>query len=508
MKLEKILNGIDHGVRSGPADIDITAVSDDSRLVTPGSLFVALMGHSNDGRNFIDEAVSRGAAAIVSDPWLPAPEGVIKISVSDIRGALASIAKNFYGDPSAKLKVIGITGTNGKTTVTYLIESIVKSAGAGAGVIGTVNYRFNGGVRPAKNTTPGVLELQKLLSEMAAGGVSYAAVEVSSHALDQGRVSGVGLDIGLFTNITSDHLDYHKTEAEYFKAKSKIFGHLKARGLAILNNDDEKVASLKGSVKARTLTYGIGRPSDIRALNIKLSSDGSAFDVSTPVSKLSIRTRLIGMHNVSNCLAAIAAMYALGVDAKAITEGIGSLTSIPGRLEPVDAEAPFKVLVDYAHTEDALNNVLSILKEISKGKIWTVFGCGGDRDRSKRPLMGTAACKFSDRVIITSDNPRSEEPGDIIKDIESGIKGKFSNYDIVPDRREAIRKAVSSAAAGDIVLIAGKGHEDYQMIKEKVIHFDDREVAAEMLAQIPKGKDAGKRDSKGGARPSLVGRSR
>ncbi|MCX5680577.1 MAG: UDP-N-acetylmuramoyl-L-alanyl-D-glutamate--2,6-diaminopimelate ligase [Candidatus Omnitrophica bacterium] len=508
MLFEEALKGIDYSIQTGSPDIDITALSDDSRTVTRGSIFVALEGYAKDGRNFVNEAVSNGAVAIISDPGLRVPEGVIKVSVSDVRTALAKIAKNFYGDPSAKLKVIGITGTNGKTTTTYLIEAIAKSAGAKAGVIGTINYRSNGDARPAKNTTPGSLELQKLLSEMVDDGVKYAAVEVSSHALDQGRVSGVGLDVGLFTNITSDHLDYHKTKAEYFKAKSKIFAHLKNSGVAVLNYDDEKVRSIKGSIKARVLTYGINEGSDVKALKIKLSSNSSSFEVSTPSGEFPIKTRLIGMHNVSNCLAAIAAMYALGVDRKSIAEGIGSIVSIPGRLESVEMGQSFKVLVDYAHTEDALNNVLSILKSICEGKVWTVFGCGGDRDKSKRPLMGLSACKFSDRVIVTSDNPRSEEPLDIIRDIKSGINGKFSNYDIVPDRREAIRKAVSSATKGDIILIAGKGHEDYQIIKDGVIHFDDREVAAEILAKKMKDKDEGKRDSKGDPRSSIIGRSR
>jgi len=509
MLLKDLLKGIDCSIQAGSykPDMNITALSDDSRTVVPGSIFIALTGHAKDGRDFVNEAVSKGAAVIVSDPGLRVPEGVLKVSISDVRAALAPIVKNFYGDPSAKLKVIGITGTNGKTTVTYLIEGIVKSAGARAGVIGTINYRSNGDTRPAKNTTPGSLELQKLLREMVDGGVKYAAMEVSSHALDQGRISGVGLDIGIFTNITSDHLDYHKTRDEYFKAKSRLFGHLKNNGMAILNFDDEKVMSVKGSVKAKILTYGIGQGSDIKASNIKLSPDGSSFDVSTPLLRFSIKTHLIGMHNISNCLAAIAAMYALGLDRKLIAEGILSLTSVPGRLEPVECGQPFKVLVDYAHTEDALNNVLAILKEIAGRKVLTVFGCGGDRDRSKRPLMGISACKFSDQVIITSDNPRSEEPMDIIRDIESGIKGNFSNYDIVPDRREAIQRAISSAAEGDVVLIAGKGHEDYQIVKGKTIYFDDRKVASEMLVKRIEGRDESKRDNKSDSRTSAVGRS-
>lgn len=508
MLLKVALEGIDCSMQAGSSGIDITAVSDDSREVIPGSIFIALEGCAKDGRDFIGQAVSRGAAVVVSSPDTRVPEGIMKVSVPDTRKALAQIAKNFYGEPSGKLKVIGITGTNGKTTITYLIEGMVKMAGAGTGVIGTINYRINGNTRPAKNTTPGVLEVQKLLKSMADDGVRYAAMEVSSHALDQGRVSGVGFDVGLFTNITSDHLDYHKTKAEYFKAKSKIFGHLKDGGVAILNCDDRKVAALKGSIKTKVLTYGTAEGADIKAFNIKLSSDGSSFDVATPKWRSFVKTLLIGMHNVSNCLAAIAAMYALGLDKKQIIDGIESVGSVPGRLQPVDEGQPFSVLVDYAHTEDALNNVLSILKNVAKGKVWTVFGCGGDRDKSKRPLMGIAACKFSDRVVITSDNPRSEDPLDIIKDIESGLKGKFSNYDIVPDRREAIRRALTSAAEGDIVLIAGKGHEDYQIVKDTVIHFDDREVAAQILFERKRDQNEGKRDSKGDGGASLIGRSR
>jgi len=501
MLLKDMLKGIGYKVSSAlDKDVEVSAVCDDSRKASPGSLFVAVSGHHRDGRDFVREAVSKGAVAIVSDRDFSVPEGIIKVSVPDARAALTAIAGNFYGNPSAELKTIGITGTNGKTTVTYLIEAIAEASGARAGVVGTINYRFGGISIPAKNTTPGVLDLQRLLREMAETGVKYAAVEVSSHALDQGRVSGVGLDVGLFTNITSDHLDYHKTSSEYFKAKSKLFDHLKDGGCAILNYDDEKVRSLEGSIKAKTLTYGTKEVADIMALGVKLSPEGSTFEVSTPAGKFCIKTRLIGMHNVSNCLAAAAAMHVLGVDDKAISKGIASVAFIPGRLEPVDEGQPFKVLVDYAHTEDALNNVLSILKDIAGRRVWTVFGCGGDRDRSKRPLMGLAACKFSDRVIVTSDNPRNEEPMGIIRDIESGIKGKFSNYDIVPDRREAIRKAVSSAMKGDIILIAGKGHEDYQIIKDKVMHFDDREVVREILNE-------GKRDSQSLAREALIGRS-
>ena len=484
MLLKDLLKGIEYEISGGTADIDIKSVTDDSRQVRPGGLFIAVAGHSQDGRKFADSAVSNGAIVVVSDQKIRVPGGVLGVYVKDIREALSAIAVNFYDAPSRKLGVIGITGTNGKTTITYLIESIAKSAGFKSGVIGTVNYRIAGSSRLAKNTTPGALELQSLLSEMVGAGCSYAAIEVSSHALEQGRVSGVYFDAAIFTNITSDHLDYHKTPEKYFEAKMKIFDHLKDGGTAILNNDDQKIRSVAPVIKHKKIAYGTKPGSTVAASKIKLSPDGSSFDAVTPSGVIGITTKLLGMHNVSNCLAAIAAMQVLGVDAGSIAKGIKDMETIPGRLEPVDRAQSFKVLVDYAHTEDALNNVLSILKNIGKGKVITVFGCGGDRDRSKRPLMCRAACKYSDRVIITSDNPRSEDQLRIIDEIESGIRAEFSNYDIVPDRRDAIIKAISLAEDGDIVLIAGKGHEDYQIVGERVLHFDDREVADEALRSI------------------------
>ncbi len=483
MLLKDILIGVDYKILSGSPDTDISGVTDDSRSASSGGLFIAVKGYARDGSKFIDEAVAKGVSAVISDSKLALPEGVTNVSVADARKILSSIAVNFYGDPSERLKVIGITGTNGKTTITYIIESIIKSLGAGTGVIGTVNYRIAGNVKPAKNTTPGSLELQSLLSEMVRAGLKYAVMEVSSHALDQERVSGVKFDAGVFTNITSDHLDYHKTVSEYFRAKARIFSHLKKDGAAIINYDDGMARSLKTAVRAKVLTYGASPASDIKAVNIRTSIDGSAFDAVTPSGSFTIESGLVGMHNISNCLAAIAVSQILGINNSTIADGIKALGTIPGRLEPVEKGQAFKVFVDYAHTEDALSNVLSMLKKSASARILTVFGCGGDRDRSKRPLMGAAACRFSDMAIVTSDNPRFEDPMEIIRDIEAGIKGHFSNYDIVPDRREAIQKAISAAKDGDIVLIAGKGHEDYQIVKDSVTHFDDREVAAEMLTK-------------------------
>lgn len=480
MKLKDILKGIKFKGTADAARLDVPGITDDSRSVSAGYLFIAKKGYAQDGSRFISSAIKNGAKAVVAEEDFIAPQGVVKILVRDTRSALPVIADNFYGRPSAALKVIGITGTNGKTTITYLLESIIRAAGCEAGVIGTINYRIRNKVLPAKNTTPGPLELQALLADMVKGGTDFAVMEVSSHSLDQGRVDRLLFDAALFTNLTGDHLDYHKTMAGYFKAKKRLFEKLKKGGAAILNGDDKKVASLKRSLK-NAVVYGTKRNADVRAEDIKLSMDGTSFTVRTRRGSFPITTRLIGMHNVSNILAATAAAIALKIPVPAIAKGVAGLAAVPGRLEAVDAGQPFKVFVDFAHTEDALFNVLSLLREVAQKRIVTVFGCGGNRDRTKRPRMGKVACTFSDHVIITSDNPRSEDPADIVAEIEKGVRGAFSNYDIVVDRHAAIAKALEVAKTGDIVVIAGKGHETYQIIKDRTLAFDDRIVARNLL---------------------------
>jgi len=485
MDLKKILKGVKIRAGENIGGIDINKITDDSRKVGVGDLFVALRGYSLDASKFVGFALKAGARAIVTEKDFNSSPGVSKILVDDTRSAMSIIADNFYGHPSRKLKVIGITGTNGKTTIAYLIENIVKAAGkADAGVIGTINYRFKGKVFPALNTTPGPMILHGMLAEMAALKIGYAIMEVSSHSLDQGRVDNVLFDIGIFTNLTSDHLDYHKTTANYFEAKKRLFDKLKTKGRAVLNMDDKKVASLKGSIKPMTITYGIKNKADVTAKNIALSMDGTRFTVHAPGMSFEMRIKLIGIHNVSNVLAAAAAAIALEIPKEAIIKGIESVEKVPGRLEAVEAGQPFKIFIDFAHTEDALFNVLNLLREVTERRIVTVFGCGGNRDRTKRPLMGKVACEYSDHVIVTSDNPRFEEPEDIIDEIESGIKGKFSNYDIVTDRKEAISKALGLALKDDVIVIAGKGHEHYQIIKDKAMPFDDREVALSILKKL------------------------
>ncbi len=482
MRLNDILKDITYKCGKSLDALTVESITCDSRSAKKAGMFIAFRGYAEDGYKFIGDAVKNGAKFIISEKDFEAPEGTVKIIVDDTRKALPVLAANFYGNPSRKLKMVGVTGTNGKTTITYIMESILKNAGEEPGIIGTISHRVNGKAVPAKNTTPGPLELQAMFADMVRGGSRYAVMEVSSHALDQGRVDGIHFDAAIFTNITPEHLDYHKTIDEYFNAKVKIFGKLNNNGTAILNTDDPRVARLHTNIdKGRIISYGlIGSPA-VRAEHIKMSLDGSSFDAITPEASYNINTRLVGKHNVSNILAAIAACESLKIGHEAIRKGVEDIAFVPGRFEGVDCGQLFKVFVDFAHTEDALRRVLGLIKEVSGARITTVFGCGGNRDRAKRPLMGRAACSFSDRVIITSDNPRYEDPVSIIGEIEKGVKGEFSNYEIEPDRFKAIGKALCAAEAGDIVLIAGKGHENYQIIKDKVMPFDDREVVKKIL---------------------------
>lgn len=484
IRLKDMLKGVGHKARAGVSALKVSGVTDDSRKVSKGCLFVAVKGHEMDGYDFIEAAIKNGAAAVAAERDFEAPSGVARIIIEGSRAALPAIADNLYGHPSKAMKMIGITGTNGKTTSTYIIESILRCAGKEAGVIGTINYRFKGKEIPAKNTTPGPLELQSMLAGMRDAGVDACIMEVSSHSLDQRRVEPVLFDAAVFTNITSDHLDYHKTPRNYFLAKAKIFERMKKGGTAVLNLDDKKVAGLKSKMKGKAITYGLSPKADVRATELSISMAGSSFTLVTPKGSVAIRTPLIGRHNVSNILAAAATAIALGIGPDVVKRGVEAFGAVPGRLEPVEAGQPFKVFVDFAHTQDALHNILSLLRDVAKeNRIITVFGCGGNRDRTKRPLMGKVACSFSDRVIITSDNPRFEEPADIIGEIELGVRDAFSNYDIVVDRREAIRKALSLASDGSIVVIAGKGHEKYQIVKGKVLPFDDTQVARSILEE-------------------------
>lgn len=483
VKLKDVLGRVPYKTDICISGVTVKNVTNDSRRVASGDLFIALRGQKKDGHEFIRGAIKRGAGVIVSESGFEAPENVIKVLVKDTRAASGLIAANFYGNPSKKFRIVGVTGTNGKTTITYVIENILKEAGIPAGVIGTINYRIGGRRLPAANTTPGPLELQALFSRMSKSGIKDVVMEVSSHSLDQGRVDYLLFDVGIFTNITKEHLDYHKTIKKYFDAKVKLFDKLKDGAVAVLNNDDHMVSGLKKRIKNEVLTYGLNKRSDIMACGMDLSMDNTSFTIHSPKGSFAVSTRLIGRHNISNILASAAAAIVLKIPLGIIRKGIESFRAVPGRLELVDEGQPFKVFVDYAHTEDALYNVLNLLREVAPyGNIITVFGCGGNRDSAKRPLMGNVACRLSDSVVITSDNPRFEDPSAIISQIESGIRGKFSNYDVVEDRRDAINKALSMASKGDVVMIAGKGHEKSQIVGDKALPFDDCEVVRELLA--------------------------
>lgn len=478
----------------GLAQIKFEGITDDSRKVKGGDLFFAIEGARFDGSKFIDEAIKKGAAAVVTGKNTPlgcknfTPQGCRKviIRVDNPRAALAEAACDFYNNPSTKLKVIGITGTKGKTTVSYLLASILKRAGFETGVIGTITHNWKDKVIESKNTTPGAIELQRLLNEMVSDSVKYCAMEISSHALEQDRVFGINFKNAIFTNIASEHLDYHRTFENYLEAKTKLFANLKSDSLAILNLDDGNFEKVKKITPAKILTYGIKKRADVWADEISISLEKTEFLIRTKNCSFRVISPLIGIFNVYNTLAAISAALNEGVSADIIKEVISDFEGVEGRLELITSEATaslFKVFVDYAHTDDALKNVLETLRDMTKKRLITVFGCGGDRDRFKRPRMGNVASKFSDYVIITSDNPRSENPLAIAKEIEKGIDKDFKSYKILLDRFEAIKEAINIAEEGDIVLIAGKGHEKYQIIKDKISPFNDKEVVKEILAR-------------------------
>ena len=462
----------------------INGISCNSKSVGNGSVFVAVKGAKEDGSRFIDEAISRGAKIIVCESGLRKniKADVSLVEVKNTRLVIAQLSSEFYGNPSRKLKVIGVTGTNGKTTLTYILEAILREARSKVAVIGTINYRFEDVILPAKNTTPGPLELQSIMSNMVKKGIEYCAIEVSSHALDQERVLGINFHSAIFTNLTQDHLDYHKTIKRYFLAKAKLFKGLSPRSFAVLNYDDKYFSLLKRLTKAKVITYGLGARSQVRASKIKYGLNSTEFLLSFSKKEIPIKTHLIGKHNLYNLLAAFSWAYQEGIDLKVIKAALEGFSFVPGRLERIECEKGFYVFVDYAHTEDALKNVILALRGLSSGRIITLFGCGGERDKLKRPKMGKMVTELSDFAVITNDNPRSEKPENIISDIKRGIKK--DNFTVIPDRKAAIKSVISMAVKGDIVLIAGKGHENYQILKDGIVHFDDREETGLCLKSL------------------------
>ncbi|MBI5629573.1 MAG: UDP-N-acetylmuramoyl-L-alanyl-D-glutamate--2,6-diaminopimelate ligase [Elusimicrobia bacterium] len=491
--LKELLRGAEVLALSGREDAAISGLRHDSRQVQRGELFFALPGVKTDGNRHLKEAIERGAAAIVSE--LAAPPAPLQIpaawiQVRDIAAAMGKISDLFFGHPSGAMSVFGVTGTNGKTTTTYFLESIVRACGGVPAVVGTVDYRMGGKtLQKAPNTTPVSLELLRLLAGFREAGATHAALEVSSHALALKRVEEVDFDAAIFTNLKRDHLDFHKSIEEYFRAKARLFELLvkasssKRRRLAVLNADDPRGTPLKDLCRgAEIILYGLKNSAEVRAENLALSMEGSSFDLVFRGRKLRARVSLLGEHNLRNALAAAAAALGLGLPEEGVLEGLRALKRVPGRLESVAAGQDFHVLVDYAHTDSAMETVLDCLRRLPHRKIISVFGCGGDRDRGKRGPTGAAACRLSDLAVITSDNPRGEDPLRIIADIVEGIKtAGLKNYKILPEREKAIEEAIAEAGPGDIVLLAGKGHEECQILKDRTIFFDDRVAAREAL---------------------------
>lgn len=481
-KLTDLLRCVDFETKDEIRDIRVNRIITDSRLVEERDLFVAIRGARGDGHDFVKEASRRGAAAIMVEDDVEI-SGAARLKVDETRRALSAVAKIYYGEPSKNIKVIGVTGTNGKTTVTYLLEGILKAAGFKVGVIGTVRYKVGCEVSLAQNTTPSPIILQSLLARMVEKGLDYCVMEVSSHSLDQKRVEGIDFHAAIFTNATNEHLDYHKDFKSYLDSKKKLFSGLSRSGIAVINKDDASFADVKDACRARSIkSFGIAPDSDFIATGIKLGIEGSDFTMNFDSGSIHLKTKLIGRHNISNILAASSCAALDGIIPASIKIGIENAGVVPGRLQALDVSG-VKIFVDYAHTDDALEKVLACMNELKTGRIITVFGCGGDRDRTKRPRMGDIATRLSDYVVITSDNPRDEDPDAIFDDITKGISKDAYNYDIIPDRRDAIAKAISYAKNGDTVLIAGKGHEKYQIVKEKKLPFDDVEIATELARE-------------------------
>jgi UDP-N-acetylmuramoyl-L-alanyl-D-glutamate--2,6-diaminopimelate ligase len=480
----------------GAAGAEITAVTYDSRQAGPGSIFVALQGAHADGGAFVRDAAARGAVAIVSEAAAAASGGAAWVRVADARLALAGLAAALYGNPSEELTLVGITGTNGKTTTSYLLASIFEAAGVRCGRIGTVGYRIGDRELDAPRTTPEAPELQRMLREMVTQGCGACVMEASSHALALRRTDRLRFAAAIFTNLTRDHLDFHRDMEDYFVAKRRLFELLPETGVAITNLDDRRGPQIAAAAR-RPVSYAIEAPADVRPGPLAYSLDGLSFEARTPRGTLRLTSKLVGRPNAYNILAAAAAAMALDVPFSAIEEGIRQLDAVPGRFQVVSAPADeVRVVVDYAHTDDALKNLLETARTLATGRLITVFGCGGDRDRTKRSLMGAVAARLSDLVIVTSDNPRSEDPEQIIAEIKRGImmpadrlppKGqtgpKITPCLAVTDRKAAIDRAIREARAGDLVLVAGKGHEKYQVIGDRVLAFDDVEVARAALAR-------------------------
>ncbi|MDA0322915.1 MAG: UDP-N-acetylmuramoyl-L-alanyl-D-glutamate--2,6-diaminopimelate ligase [Verrucomicrobia bacterium] len=485
MELVELLRVIEPSSIEGSAHLQIEGVESDSRLVREGFLYVAIPGRQHESNAFVHDAVERGATAIVTERPMSGLREVAVIQVADSRAALASLVARFFGYPAEAMTLLGVTGTNGKTTTTHLIAQVLEAAGLKTGLIGTIQYRIGRRTISATRTTPEPVELYRLLSEMRDTGCENVVMEVSSHAIDQKRIAGLPFKVAAFTNLSRDHLDYHETTESYFETKARFIRSVaeRADSSVVLNTDDARIRSLAagGLPLGSCIRYGLGPDTDVRAEEIQSSAEGSRCRVHTPWGSQDLSVPLPGDFNLSNALAALACCVLAGIPLDSVLAVLDRATTVPGRMEEVSTERGFRVIVDYAHTDDALSNVLRTLKQLEHNRLILVFGCGGDRDPSKRPVMGGVASELADHSIITSDNPRGEDPAAIIEQIQTGFS-ETSAFESVEDRRTAIARAIGMAERGDIVLVAGKGHENFQDFGTRVAPFDDRAIAREILA--------------------------
>lgn len=464
----------------GDINQEIKDIACDSRFVTRDSAFICIKGFKSDGHNFVHEALESGAICIVSEHDITLPDGITLVKVNNSRAVLAQIASNFFGNPSSKFNLIGVTGTNGKTTTTYLVKSILEEAGHKVGLVGTIANMVGDKTIPTERTTPDSLELQRLFHRMVDEEVDSVVMEVSSHSLDLHRIDANNFDIGIFTNLTQDHLDYHVTLENYLDAKIKLFKMCKH---GIINHDDKRSQKVIDEASCDVLTFGVEKVSDLKADNIVINAKGVNFELEYKNKKYKVNLAIPGKFTVYNALGAIGACLKLGLDMETILNGIQKVKGVPGRSEVVYA-GDYTVIVDYAHTPDGIENILNSVREFAKGRIVTVFGCGGDRDKTKRPIMGEISGKLSHFCIVTSDNPRTEDPDQIVKEVEEGVKRTNCEYTVIVNRRDAIEYALKNAKKDDVILLAGKGHETYQILKEKTIHFDEKEIVQEILANM------------------------
>ena len=491
--LKDIISTLDVQQVQGDQNVSIQDITADSRAVKPNSLFIALDGATVDGHNYIDKAVAAGAVAVIVSKPVTVPDDVCVITVSDTRQAMMVCVPYFFDYPANRMRMVGVTGTNGKTTTTHMIRHILKAQGHKVGVIGTVHIMIGDTSYPIHNTTPDVVDLQHILHQMVQENVEYCVMEVSSHALALGRVSGVEFDTAVFTNLTQDHLDFHKTFENYLAAKCKLFEQVSASNQvkdnkgAVINIDDSYGHRVMEKTTAPTITYSTLGKGTLNASDVHMSTKNSQYTVNYKGESYPVSMNTTGLFNVYNTLAAIGACLQEGISMEAIDTALKTFSSVPGRFELIEEGQDFAVVVDYAHTPDGLQNILETAKAIKENRIIIVFGCGGDRDATKRPIMGRIAAEYGDKIYVTSDNPRTEDPVQIVKDVEVGVKEALrdgTSYEVIVDRREAINHAIHDAKAGDIVIIAGKGHENYQILKNETIHFDDREEARKALKEI------------------------